>query len=37
MTVIVPFRAALGFATTILVSSLAIEARAQDASPWQRE
>jgi DsbC/DsbD-like thiol-disulfide interchange protein len=37
MTVIVPFRAALGFATTILVSSLAIEARAQDASPWQRD
>src|ERR1700684_1447512 len=37
MTVIVPLRAALGFATTILVSSLAIEARAQDASPWQRE
>src|ERR1700684_1578834 len=37
MTVIVPLRAALGFATTILVSSLAIEARAQDASPWQRD
>src|ERR1700686_2329221 len=32
-----PLRAALGFATTILVSSLAIEARAQDASPWQRD
>src|SRR6202167_1442514 len=37
MIVIVPLRAALGFATTLLVSSLAIEARAQDASPWQRD
>ena len=40
MTVIVPLRAALGFALTALASSLAIEARAQDASPgrspWQR-
>jgi len=33
----VPFRAALGFAATVLASSLAIEARAQDASPWQRD
>jgi DsbC/DsbD-like thiol-disulfide interchange protein len=30
-------RAALGFAATVLVSSLAIEARAQDSSPWQRD
>jgi DsbC/DsbD-like thiol-disulfide interchange protein len=30
-------RAALGFAASIFVSSLAIEARAQDASPWQRD
>src|ERR1700685_3169434 len=37
MTVIVPAPAALGFAATILLSSLAIEPRAQDASPWQRE
>ena len=36
MTVIVPMRAALGFAVIILVSP-AIEARAQDASPWQRD
>lgn len=37
MIVIVPLRVALGFATTLLMSSLAIEARAQDASPWQRD
>jgi DsbC/DsbD-like thiol-disulfide interchange protein len=37
MIVIVPLRAALGLATTLLVSSLAIEACAQDASPWQRD
>ena len=37
MTVIVPMRAALGFAAIILVSSPAIEARAEDASPWQRD
>src|SRR5260370_29690898 len=37
MVVIVPMRAALGFAATLLGSSLALEARAQDASPWQRE
>jgi DsbC/DsbD-like thiol-disulfide interchange protein len=36
MTVLVPLRAALGFALTALASSVAIEARAQDASPWQR-
>jgi DsbC/DsbD-like thiol-disulfide interchange protein len=37
MIVIVPMRAALGFAATIFASSLAIEARAEDASPWQRD
>src|SRR5258706_15461495 len=42
MMVKVPLRAALGFAATLftsslLASSLAIEARAQDASPWQRD
>src|SRR5450432_2539425 len=39
MTVIVPARAALGFAASVLLfaSSLAIEARAEDASPWQRD
>ena len=30
-------RAALGFAATLLGSSLALEARAQDSSPWQRD
>src|SRR5882724_761375 len=37
MTVIVPMRVALGFAATVLASSLAIEVRAEDASPWQRD
>ena len=37
MTVIVPVRAALGFAATVFASCLTIEARAQDASPWQRD
>lgn len=37
MIVIVPMRAALGFAAILLASSLQIEARAQDASPWQRD
>ena len=41
MILLVPPRAALGFALAVLASSLAIEARAQDASPkdaspWQR-
>lgn len=41
MTMVVPLRAALGFALAVSASSLAIEARAQDASPkdaspWQR-
>src|SRR3954470_15144066 len=34
MVVIVPMRAALGLAAILLASSLTIEARAQDASPW---
>src|SRR3982074_910045 len=37
MIVTVPMRAALGFAATICASSLAIEAHAQEASPWQRD
>jgi DsbC/DsbD-like thiol-disulfide interchange protein len=37
MTVIVPMRAALGFATTLVASSLAMEARALDSSPWLRD
>ena len=37
MTVIVPVRAALGFAATVLALSLTIEARAQDVSPWLRD
>src|SRR5271169_1851353 len=36
MTVVVPLRAALGFALTALASSLTIEARAEDASAWQK-
>jgi len=37
MTVTVPMRAALGLAAALLASSQAVEARAQDASPWQRD
>jgi DsbC/DsbD-like thiol-disulfide interchange protein len=41
MTVIVPIRPVLGFAAALFASSLAIsfafEARAADASPWQRD
>src|SRR5580693_4535458 len=37
MIAIVCTRAALGFAASIFVSSVAIEALAQDASPWQRD
>src|SRR4051812_50230750 len=37
MTLIVPTRAAIGFAAILFASSLAFEARAQDASPWQRD
>jgi len=37
MIVKVPMCAALGLAATIVASCPAIEARAQDASPWQRD
>ena len=37
MTVIVPMRAALGFAATVFSSFVTFEARAEDASPWQRD
>jgi DsbC/DsbD-like thiol-disulfide interchange protein len=37
MIVTVPIRAALGLAAAVVASSLAIEARAEDASPWQRD
>ncbi|OKO92529.1 cytochrome C biogenesis protein [Bradyrhizobium sp. NAS80.1] len=33
----VPMRAAIGVATTLFASLLALEARADDASPWQRD
>jgi len=36
MTALVPLRSLLGLALTVLASCVAIEARAQDASPWQR-
>jgi DsbC/DsbD-like thiol-disulfide interchange protein len=36
MIIQVPLRAALGVGLAVLASSVAIEARAQDASPWQR-
>jgi DsbC/DsbD-like thiol-disulfide interchange protein len=34
---IVPMRTVLGLAATLMAFSLAIEARAEDASPWQRD
>src|SRR5467141_2360576 len=37
MIVKVPMRATLGLAATIVVSCLAIEARAEDASPWVQD
>jgi DsbC/DsbD-like thiol-disulfide interchange protein len=37
MNAIVPLRASLGFVATILASAFALDARAQDASPWQRD
>ncbi|MDE5442035.1 cytochrome C biogenesis protein [Bradyrhizobium sp. CSA207] len=37
MLCIVPMRAAIAVATTLLASSLAMTARADDASPWQRD
>src|SRR4051794_1208591 len=33
----VPRRAAIGVATTLLASSLALAAHADDSSPWQRD
>ena len=36
MIIQVPLRAALGIGLAVLASSMAMEARAQDASPWQR-
>src|SRR5471032_2680596 len=37
MIVIVPLRAALGLVIAMSMSSLAMEARAEDSSPWQRD
>jgi DsbC/DsbD-like thiol-disulfide interchange protein len=37
MTVTVPMRAAVGFAATLFVGAFALEARADDSSPWQRD
>src|SRR6516165_501000 len=37
MTARVPMRAALGFAATLALCSLSLAARADDASPWQRD
>src|SRR6478752_5511602 len=37
MTVMVPMRAVVGFAATLLVGTFALEARADDSSPWQRD
>src|SRR6266481_4141944 len=37
MTVIVPMRAAAGFAATLLVGLSSIPVRADDSSPWQRD
>lgn len=37
MIAIVPLRAALGFAAALLAASILPEARAQDASPWQKD
>ena len=37
MIMIVPLPAVLGLAAAAIVSSLAVEARAGDASPWQRD
>src|ERR1700739_331791 len=37
MIIEVPLRAVLGIGLAVFVSSLALDARAQDASPWQRD
>ena len=37
MTVIVPIRAAVGFAAAVVASSVVLQARAQDSSPWLKD
>ena len=37
MNAFVPLRATFGLAATLFTASLAIEAKAEDASPWQRD
>ncbi len=37
MTVIVPIRAAVGFAAAVVAWSVVLQARAQDASPWLKD
>src|SRR3954467_634735 len=37
MTVMVPTRAAVGFAATLLVGAFATAVRADDSSPWQKD
>src|SRR5271167_1623619 len=37
MIITVPPRAALGVVATLIMSSFAVEAQAQDASPWQKD
>jgi DsbC/DsbD-like thiol-disulfide interchange protein len=37
MNTIVPLRAAFGLAATFFAASLALEAKCEDASPWQRD
>jgi DsbC/DsbD-like thiol-disulfide interchange protein len=37
MNTFVPLRATFGLAATLFTASLAIEAKAEDASPWQRD
>jgi DsbC/DsbD-like thiol-disulfide interchange protein len=37
MIVIVPSRAAIGFASALFASQASIEVRAEDASPWQKD
>ena len=37
MIVMVPSRAAIGFAAALFASQASIEARAEDASPWQKD
>jgi DsbC/DsbD-like thiol-disulfide interchange protein len=37
MNTMVPIRAAVGFAAAVVASSFALQARAQDASPWKQD